>query len=299
VAVALGALLAASDGWALDKQGSAHGGEIGGRSSGFNLSGGLTLGSALYNPSYAARPDNTGLALMRYAAHADVDLIGQRLSIPLDVNMFTDKLRPGMEKFAPSELDLIGGVTTTWPAGPGAIELGVRAEQDRPVDMGTKKQQYVDTRARYLYSLAAVFPGLAHALRDGDVSGWATLGWFTWNQTYYARPNNVGLAFLRYGLHTEVSTFADLVSVGLDAAMFTDKTEGSNRLRPTELDLTPELIVHEKAWEVHLALETDRPLDARGMGFSQTFLYALVVWSFDLEDALPEPLETRGTIQSH
>jgi hypothetical protein len=235
---------------------------------------------------------------MRYAAHADVDLIGQRLSIPLDVNMFTDKQRPGMEKFSPSELDLIGGVTTTWPAGPGAVELGVRAESDRPVDMGTKKQSYVDTRARYLYSLAGVFPGLARALRDGDVSGWATLGWFTYNETYYSRPNNVGLAFLRYGLHAELSTFGDLVSVGLDATMFTDKN-GSSRLRPTELDFTPELIVHRNAWEVHVALETDRPLDAAGMGYSQTFLYALVVWSFDLKDAFTRPLETRGTIQSH
>jgi hypothetical protein len=298
VAAALGVLLGASDGWALDKQGSAHGGDVGGAASGFNLSGAVTLGTALYNPSYAARPDNTGLALMRYAAHADVDLIGQRLSIPLDVNMFTDKQRQALGKFAPSELDLIGGVTTTWPAGPGAIELGARIESDRPVDVNTKKQSYVDARARYLYTLATVFPGLAKALRDGDVSGWATLGWFTYNQSYYARPNNTGLAFLRYGLHAELSTFADLVSLGLDATMFTDKTGGS-RLRPSELDLTPELIVHRKAWEVHLALEHDRPLDATGMGYTQTFLYALVVWSFDLADALTHPLETRGIIQSH
>ena len=45
----------------------------------------------LYNPTYAARPDNTGLALMRYAGHRDVDLIGSRLSIPIDINTFTDR----------------------------------------------------------------------------------------------------------------------------------------------------------------------------------------------------------------
>jgi hypothetical protein len=235
---------------------------------------------------------------MRYAGHADIDLIGERLSIPLDVNMFTDEQVPGLEKLKPSELDLIGGVTTTWPAGPGSVELGSRAESDSPVYQDGKKQFYVDSRARYLYALARQLPALAKALRNGDLSGWATLGWFTYNRSYFARPNNTGLAFLRYALHAELSTFGDLVSFGLDATTFTDKTAG-NRLRPSELDLTPEVIFHRKAWELHVALESDRPLDATGMGLSQTFVYALAVWSFDLAHAMPRPLETRGRIQSH
>ena len=73
---------------ALDKQGSAHGGAAAGvEESGVGVSGALMLGVSLKNDSYAARPDNTGLALMRYAAHADVDVIGRKLSFPLDVNM--------------------------------------------------------------------------------------------------------------------------------------------------------------------------------------------------------------------
>jgi hypothetical protein len=294
---ALAALAGARDARALDKQGSAHGGGVGGETSGFNISGAVMLGSSLVNPSYAARPDNTGLALMRYAAHADIDLIGQRLSIPLDVNMFSDRQREGLDKLSPTELDLIGGVTSTWAAGPGAVEFGTRMESDRPIDRPGVSQFYVDARTRYLYSLARVFPGLAKALRDGDVSGWATLGWFAYNQSYFARPNNTGLAFLRYGLHMEVSAFGDLISLGLDATMFTDKTMGSS-LRPTELDITPEVIVHMQSYEVHLALESDRPLDATGMGYSQTFLYALVVWSFDLRSAAPKPLESRTGVPS-
>jgi hypothetical protein len=289
-AAAVAVLVAARDARALDKQGSAHGGGVGGAASGFNLSGAVTLGSSLVNPSYAARPDNTGLALFRYAAHVDVDLIGQRLSIPLDVNMFTDRQRPGLEKLAPSELDLIGGVTSTWPAGPGAVEVGSRVENDRPVDHSGGSQLYADVRTRYLYSLASIFPGLAKALHEGDVSGWGTLGWFAYNETYFARPNNTGLAFLRYALHGQVSVSNHLVSLALDATMFTNKAMGANRLVPTELDLTPEVIVHMKSYELHVALETDRPLDAAGMGFSQTFLYALLVWSFDLKEAAPEPL---------
>jgi hypothetical protein len=252
---------------------------------------------SIINRSYAARPDNTGLVLMRYAGHADIDLIGQRLSIPLDVNLFSDRLRPGFAKLAPTELDLIGGLTTTWPVGRGALELGARVESDRSLDHpSSASQQYADARARYLYSLSRYFPGLARALRDGDVSGWATLGWFAYNHTYFARPDNTGLAFLRYGLHAELSILADLVSFGLDATMFTDK-QAANSLRPSELDLTPEIIFHRATFEVHVAWESDRPLD-RG-GLKQQFLYALGVWSFDLVSDTPRPLETRGEIQSH
>ena len=137
-------LVCAAAGWlaarparALDKQGSAHGGGIEGPTSGFDLSGSASLGVSLYNPTYAARPDNTGLALFRYAGHADVDLIGRRLSIPIDVNMFTDRLAHGFaRKFVPSELDVITGVTTTWRLGPGALEAGARYEIDTALDHG-------------------------------------------------------------------------------------------------------------------------------------------------------------------
>ncbi len=105
----LGLVGQAGSAWALDKQGSAHGGQVGGAGTELNVSGSATLGVSLYNPSYAARPDNSGRALMRYAAHLDVDLLGRYLSIPLDLNMFSDRQRHKLGVFAPSELDLIGG----------------------------------------------------------------------------------------------------------------------------------------------------------------------------------------------
>jgi hypothetical protein len=271
--------------WALDKQGSAHGGALGGSGEGFDITGALSSGISIINPSYAARPDNTGLALMRYAAHVDFDLIGQRLSIPIDVNMFSDRERDGAAKLAPTELDIIGGVTTTWPVGRGAIEAGARYEQDRSLDRAGPSQSYGDMRARYLYSLAPYFPGLASALREGDVSGWATLGWFAYNPSshpYFARPDNTGRALFRYGLHTEISTFRDRVSLGLDATMFSDRT-AANPLRPSELDFTPEIILHLAAFELHLAYEIDMPLD-QGT-YKQQFVYVLGVWSFDLWDS--------------
>jgi hypothetical protein len=283
---------------ALDKQGSAHGGEAkGGDDAGFNVAGSLLFGVSLYNPSYAARPNNTGITLFRYAAHVDVDLIGRKLSIPIDLNMFTDRTvhngrrRPGV----PSEGDVIAGVTSTWDAGPGALELGTRVEHDRPLDESSFTQTYVDARARYLYSLKDSLPGVGRARVDGDMSGWLTLGLFAVNPTYAARPDNSGLALLRYGAHYELSVWHDHVSFGLDATLFTDRRE-SNPLRPSELDFTPEVIGRIAPFEVHLAYERDMPID-RG-GLVQQFVYAVLGYGFDLSRATPEPLETRGTIHS-
>jgi hypothetical protein len=279
------ALLAAWPARALDKQGSAHGGGIEGPSSGFGFSGSASLGVSLHNPTYAARPDNTGLTLFRYAGHADVDLIGRRLSIPIDVNMFTDRLAHGFaRKFVPSELDLITGVTTTWRLGPGALEGGARYEVDTTLDHGgyapssaSGKQKYGDVRARYLYSVAAFAPGIAPALRGGDVRGYLTLGWFALNKTYFARPDNTGLALFRYTAHVEIAAYDGHFALGLDAVMFTDK-QASDEFRPSELDFTSEIIGRFSRYEVHLAYERDMPLD-RG-GLIQHFIYVLASVSF-------------------
>jgi hypothetical protein len=287
--VALGCLTLAQTARALDKQGSAHGGEVS-ASDEFNVSGGLTVGPAIYNPTYAARPDNTGKTLMRYALHADVDLIGQKLSLPIDVNLFSDRERHGLKKLLPTELDVIGGVTTTWPLGPGGVELGTRVEHDRPVDRGSFTQTYVDARARYLYSLADVSPALKNALADGDVSGAVGLGWFAYNPTYAARPDNSDHALLRYILHSELSTFSDLFSLGLDATFFTAREQ--NAVRPSELDFTPEIILHKGRFELHLAYERDMPLDRSGL--VQQFVYSAFVINFDLRADALHPLEKRG-----
>jgi len=282
---------------ALDKQGSAHGGAVSSSEEedhGFDVSGALTMGVAIVNPSYAARPDNTGLALMRYAGHADVDLIGRALSIPLDVNLFTDRTRKGIAVLSPTELDVIVGVTTTRSLGPGDVELGARVEHDRPIDHGEFTQTYADVRARYLYSLRRLWPSLGHDLVDGDVSGWGTLGWFAINPTYAARPDNTGLAFFRYAAHTELSVWHDHLSVGLDGTFFTDRR--TSVVRPSECDLTYEIIGRRGVFELHLAYERDMPLD-RG-GLVQSFIYGLLVYDFDLRRDVLQPLEARGHILS-
>lgn len=288
----LAGVLSASGARALDKQGSAHDAEVYGADSGFNASGTLIFGTSLYNPSYPARPGNTGLALYRYAAHADIDLVGRRLSLPIDLNAFTDAARTGGRRLVPSEGDVIAGITSTWLAGPGAIELGLRGELDSTLDATTQELQagagqnsqgYVDTRARYLYSLRGITPALGRALGDGDVSGYFTLGWFAYNPSYSARPDLSGIALLRYAGHVEVSVWGDRIAAGFDVVMFTDRNT-PNPARPSEVDLTPEMIAHAPPFEVHLAYERDMPVD-RG-GLVQDYAYALFGWHFDAKDLL-------------
>jgi hypothetical protein len=303
LAVVAGGSLSATSARALDKQGSAHGGGVTSDQHGVHVSGALTFGFAVHNRSYAARPDNTGLALFRYAAHIDLDLLGPRLSIPFDLNLFTDSQRKGARKVTPSELDLISGVTSTHAIGKiSALEVGTRIEHDgtlartdRPVGQGNAppscghgalcSQSYVDARVRLLYALGGVAPKLRSALQNGDLSGFFTLGVFAWNPSYAARPDNSGKALFRYGAHSELSLFGDRVSAGLDGALFTDRHR--NAVRPSELDVTPELIGHLDPFEVHLAYERDLPLDRHGL--TQSFVYLLGIWSFDTAQKVPLP----------
>jgi hypothetical protein len=284
------ACLLTSPARALDKEVSAHAAAVEGPDEGLDLSGALLAGAAFYNPTYPARPDNSGLALGRAAMHADVDLIGRRLSVPIDLDMFTDGTRRGAAVLAPSEFDVIAGVTSTWRAGPGAWEFGVRGEQDMPVDRGGLTQSYVDARVRYLYSVAAVRPSFGKALGNGDLSGWLTLGYFAVNETYAARPDLSGLALLRYQAHAELSVWHDIVSVALDANFFTDR-QASDVVAPCELDLTPEIILRKAPLELHVAFESDMPLDRPGT--PQSFAYALIAYSFELSGRTTSPLETR------
>lgn len=262
---------------------------------GFNLSGALQFGVAPVNLSYGAYPDNAGLALFRYAAHADMDLVGQRLTVPLDVTLFTDGTSEGISALSPTEFDIVTGLHSTWVVGPGQLELGTHFEHDRPVGVSGFTQTYVDVRARYIYSLGTTFPALARALRDGDLSGWVALGWFAWNPTYAARPDNGGVALFRYVAHAELSVWHDHISFGLEGTMFSDR-QADNPVVPSELDLTVEVIGRAQPFELHLAVERDAPVGRSGA--DQLYAYALAVWAFDLVRRQPRPLESRGELRS-
>ena len=263
---------------ALDKQGSAHGGAVSDDSDP-GVTASVMVGSALYNPSYAARPDNSGLALMRYASHVDIDIIGPKLSIPLDINVFSDFRRGGAKAFLPTEFDFIGGLSTQWAVGHVGLELGVRLENDRPVDRGNYQQTYGDVRARLLWSAVPFFPDLAKRLNGGDLHGWLTVGWFGYNKTYAARPDNSGLALLRYALHAEATGNDEKIGFGVDAVMFTDRQVQA--LRPSELDVTFDVKYVVGDWDLHVAYERDMPVDRAGLVQQMVFVTGGRSWAWD------------------
>ena len=81
------------------------------------------------NSSYFAWPDNTGRALYRYVAHADLDLYKNRVVLYGDMNFFTD--RESGNSLNPSELDWIIGLAVRFRED---MELSVYREQDQPLD---------------------------------------------------------------------------------------------------------------------------------------------------------------------
>src|SRR6185436_21132516 len=109
-----------------------------------DISGWATLGVFAFNPTYAARPDNSRLALLRYGLHVETSFCDEHFAVGLDGTMFTDRHQNVVR---PSELDytpeLIGRVDP--------FEFHIAYEIDMPVDGLGTVPSYVQT---FLYVLA-------------------------------------------------------------------------------------------------------------------------------------------------
>lgn len=95
-----------------------------------NLTAYAGAGWLFHNSQYFARPNNTGRALFRYVAHADLDLYNNKLVLYADTNLFTD--RESSNTLNPTELDWIVGIALRWKD----TELAFYREEDRPLDQG-------------------------------------------------------------------------------------------------------------------------------------------------------------------
>lgn len=105
-------------------------------------------GWLFHNKNYFARPDNTGRALFRYVAHADVDLYKNKLVLYGDINLFTD--RGADNQAAPTELDWIIGLAARWRN----MELAVYHEQDQPLDRPGLVQKYFALQLRFSFDIS-------------------------------------------------------------------------------------------------------------------------------------------------
>jgi hypothetical protein len=117
-----------------------------------NLTAYAGAGWLFQNSNYFARPDNTGRALFRYVAHADLDLYKNRVVLYGDMNFFTD--REAGNKLNPTELDWIIGLALRFRDD---MELSVYHEQDQPLDKAGLVQKYTAVQLRYSFDVPKRF----------------------------------------------------------------------------------------------------------------------------------------------
>src|SRR5512139_2519907 len=102
------------------------------------LFGGYFLTAVLpYNPTFAARPDNTGLVGMRYMLHLETDLYKQYLTFYTDQNFFSDRTNGWIEL---SEWD----GTYAFTGVVDHFSWRLQYERDAPLDRSGLKQAYAD-----------------------------------------------------------------------------------------------------------------------------------------------------------
>jgi len=225
----------------------------------------LIVSDFIHNPSFTARPDNTGVVKHRYLGHVELTPQWSPVSLIIDSNFFTDKTR---DEFRPSEWDQTVGFLYRYQRWAALL----RYERDMPIDKSGLVQAYTEML------------GLRHEddLLVQKSEFYAGLGWLFSTQNYFARPNNTGRALLRYLLHYEAPVYGEWVWLIGDTNFFTDRRE-PNPFAPSELDWIVGIAFRWQRWEVMAFQETDQSID-RG-GLTQKYFAIQVKWSWETQRA--------------
>jgi hypothetical protein len=209
------------------------------------------------NPTFAARPDNTGLVGMRYMAHLEFDLYKQYLTFYTDQNFFSDRTNGWIEL---SEWDMTYALT-------GLIDRWgwrIQYERDAPLDRSGLKQVYADVLGTGNLHAAEDFSWWRNYFPHQNLNAYAGFGWLFHNSNYFARPDNTGRALFRYVAHVDFDLYKNMVVLYGDTNFFTDR-ELNNKLRPTELDWIVGLAFRFKDnYEISVYREQDLSLDKPG-----------------------------------
>lgn len=235
----------------------------------------LYFGGFFQNPTFAARPDNSGLVLTRYGLHLDVQPTAWA-TISYDSNFFSDK--QASNSLRPSEWDNHLALAGRWKA----LELSLHAERDAPADRGGLVQAFAEVQGRLFWSLADLAPTLAARFPQQEFAGFVAVGDLFATDHYFARPDNTGSALLRYVGHVDLTLWKHgnlKVFANLDANVFTDRQAG-NPVRPSELDLIATVGGRWRDWELAVMRESDTPLDRSGL--VQSYYAVMLRWYFDL-----------------
>jgi hypothetical protein len=217
----------------------------------------LLSGAFISNPSFAARPDNSGLVGLRHMIHLETDLYKEYLQFYTDQNFFSDR-QAGWVSL--SEWDSVYAFTGTIQNWGWRLQY----ERDAPLDRSGIIQAYADTLVTYRPADARSLSWWRSAFPDQNLTVYAGGGWLFHNQSYFARPDNSGRALFRYVAHADLDLYRNRVVLFVDGNFFTDRS-ASNVLRPSEFDLVMGLAVRYHEMEIALIHERDLPLDRGGL----------------------------------
>lgn len=264
-------------GLALEKYGrplpELEAGDENGQAAEETLFGGYLLTGAFpYNPTFAARPDNTGLVGMRYMLHLETDLYKQYLTFYTDQNFFSDRTNGWIEL---SEWDGTYALTGTL----GYFNWRLQYERDAPLDRSGTTQAYADTLVTAKFQAVQDLPGWRRLLPNQNLTVYAGAGWLFHNSNYFARPDNSGRALIRYVAHADFDLYKNKIVLYGDINMFTDR-DADHQANPTELDWIVGLALRWKNMEFAVYHEQDQPLD-RG-GLIQRYVAVQLRYSFDI-----------------
>jgi len=244
-----------------------------GRESEESLFAGYFLtGVFAHNPSFAARPDNTGLVGLRHMLHLETDLYKQYLTFYTDQNFFSDRTNGWIEL---SEWDGTYALTGVV----GHLSWRLQYERDTPIDRKGLAQAYADGLVTAKFQAVQDFPVWRRLLPNQNLTAYAGAGWLFHNTNYFARPDNTGRALFRYVAHADFDLYKNKVVLYGDVNMFTDR-QADNQVNPTELDWIIGLAVRWRTSEVAVYLEQDQPLDRPGL--VQKYVAVQYRMSFDV-----------------
>jgi hypothetical protein len=250
-----------------------------------SLFGGYFLTAAfVHNPTFAARPDNTGLVGLRYMLHLETDLYKQYLTFYTDQNFFSDRTNGWIEL---SEWDATFALT-------GLIDRfgwRIQYERDAPLDRSGLKQIYADALATARFVAAQDSAWWRRTFPSQNLTAYAGGGWLFHNRNYFARPDNTGRALFRYVAHADLDLYKNKVVLYFDTNFFTDR-EASNVLNPTELDWIVGLAFRWRDMEFSVYREQDLPLDKPGT-LIQQYVAVQLRFAFDVPKRALEKLLKR------
>ncbi len=236
------------------------------------FAGYFLTGVFAHNPSFAARPDNTGLVGLRHMLHLETDLYKQYLTFYTDQNFFSDRTNGWIEL---SEWD--GTYALTGVAG--HLSWRLQYERDTPIDRKGLAQAYADGLVSAKFQAVQDFPAWRRLLPNQNLTAYAGAGWLFHNTNYFARPDNTGRALFRYVAHADFDLYKNKVVLYGDVNMFTDR-EADNQVSPTELDWIVGLAMRWRTSELAVYLEQDQPLDRPGL--VQKYVAVQYRMSFDV-----------------